>query len=117
MPAGEIARHALPWQGAREQSAGVTLTGRVPTTTEGGGGAVEWRGGGGGAWRRVGPPVEVTLEPTSVASATCEKERGCGGEEGPGAHAGRGGGGGAVGGCAREGEGLRCAPPRAPPFG
>ena len=50
MPAGEIARHALPGQGAREQSAGVTLAGRVPTTTEGGGGggggAVEWRGGG-----------------------------------------------------------------------
>ena len=38
MPAGEIARHALPGQGAREQSAGVTLAGRVPTTTEGGGG-------------------------------------------------------------------------------
>ena len=47
MPAGEIARHALLGQGAREQSAGVTLAGRVPTTTEGGGGgAVEWRGGG-----------------------------------------------------------------------
>ena len=48
MPAGEIARHALPGQGAREQSAGVTLAGRVPTTTEGGGGggAVVWRGGG-----------------------------------------------------------------------
>ena len=47
MPAGEIARHALPGQGAREQSAGVTLAGRVPTTTEGGGGA-PWSGGGGG---------------------------------------------------------------------
>ena len=46
VPAGEIARHALPGQGAREQSAGVTLAGRVPTTSEGGGGAVEWRGGG-----------------------------------------------------------------------
>ena len=50
VPAGEIARHALPGQGAREQSAGVTLAGRVPTTTGGGGGgggggAVEWRGG------------------------------------------------------------------------
>ena len=48
VPAGEIARHALPGQGAREQSAGVTLAGRVPTTTEGGGGG--WgppcRGGG-----------------------------------------------------------------------
>ena len=42
----EIARHALPGQGAREQSAGVTLAGRVPTTTEGGaGGAVELGGG------------------------------------------------------------------------
>ena len=38
MPAGEIANHALPGQGAREQSAGVTLAGRVPTRTEGGGG-------------------------------------------------------------------------------
>ena len=38
VPAGEIARHALHGQGAREQSAGVTLAGRVPTTTEGGGG-------------------------------------------------------------------------------
>ena len=64
MPAGEIARHALPGQGAREQSAGVTLAGRVPTTTEGG--AVEW-GGGGRVWRRVGPPVEVTLEPSPVS--------------------------------------------------
>ena len=45
MPAGEIARHALPEQGAREQSAGVTLAGRVPTTTGGGGG----HGVGGGA--------------------------------------------------------------------
>ena len=39
MPAGEIARHALTGQGAREQSTGVTLGGRVPTTTEGGEGA------------------------------------------------------------------------------
>ena len=46
LPAGEIARHALPGQGAREESAGVTLAGRVPTTTEGGGGA-PWCGGGG----------------------------------------------------------------------
>ena len=46
MPAGEIARHALPGQGAREQLAGVTLAGRVPTTTGGGGGR---RGVGGGA--------------------------------------------------------------------
>ena len=68
VPAGEIARHALPGQGAREQSAGVTLAGRVPTTTEGGGGGggAPWSGGGRGAWRRAGPPVEVTLEPSSV---------------------------------------------------
>ena len=51
MPAGEIARHALPGQGAREQLAGVTLAGRVPTTTGGGGGGVppSVRGG----WGRV----------------------------------------------------------------
>ena len=51
VPAGEIARHALPGQGAREQSARVTLAGRVPTTTEGGGGGGGRRGveGGGGA--------------------------------------------------------------------
>ena len=47
MPAGEIARHALPGQGAREQSAGVTLAGRVPTTTEGGGGGRRGVEGGG----------------------------------------------------------------------
>ena len=47
MPAGEIARHALPGQGAREQSAGVTLAGRVPTTTEGGGGGFRLLSGGG----------------------------------------------------------------------
>ena len=80
MQAGEIARHALPGQGAREQSAGVTLAGRVPTTTEGGGGGgrrgVEG-GGGARAWRRVGPPVEVTLEPSPVSrgesDSTCAK--------------------------------------------
>ena len=54
MPAGEIARHALPGQGAREQSAGATLAGRAPTTTEGGGGSAVSGGGGacarGGGW-------------------------------------------------------------------
>ena len=69
MPAGEIARHALPGQGAREQSAGVTLAGRVPTTTEGGGGwGPPCRGGGGArARRREEPPVCVTLEPSPTA--------------------------------------------------
>ena len=43
-----MARHPLPGQGAREQSAGITLARRVPTTTEGGGGP-PWCGGGGGA--------------------------------------------------------------------
>ena len=47
MPAGEIARHALPRQGAREQSAGATLARRAPTTTGGGGGGAMMRGGGG----------------------------------------------------------------------
>ena len=47
MPAGEIARHALPGQGAREQSAGATLAGRAPTTTEGGGGGRHDEEGGG----------------------------------------------------------------------
>ena len=64
VPAGEIARHALPGQGAREQSAGVTLAGRVPTTTEGGGGRLRV---GGRVWRRVGPPEDVTLEPSPVS--------------------------------------------------
>ena len=72
MPAGEIARHALPGQGAREQSAGVTLAGRVPTTTEGGGGGGGGRcgvegGGGARARRREEPPVCVTLEPSPAA--------------------------------------------------
>ena len=54
VPAGEIARHALPGQGAREQSAGVTLAGRVPTTTEGGGVGAAMSGGGGGGVRARG---------------------------------------------------------------
>ena len=49
MPSGEIARHALLGQGAREQSAGVTLAGRVPTTTERWRGRRGVEGGGGGA--------------------------------------------------------------------
>ena len=75
VPAGEIARHALPGQGAREQSAGVTLAGRVPTTTEGGGGGAPWCGGGGGCAR------------TEEGGATCLCYPGalprCGGEGDP----------------------------------
>ena len=52
VPAGEIAGQAVPGQGAREQSAGVTLAGRVPTTTEGGGGVPPSIWGGGGGARR-----------------------------------------------------------------
>ena len=77
MAAGEIARHALLGQGAREQSAGVTLAGRVPTTTEGGGGGGGRRGveGGGGCAR------------TEEGGATCVCYPGalprCGGEGDP----------------------------------
>ena len=46
----------------------------------GGGGGAPWCGGGGGgarAWRRVGLPVEVTLEPSPVSrgesDSTCAK--------------------------------------------
>ena len=56
--AGEIARHALPGQGAREQSAGVTLAGRVPTTTEGG-------GGGGSAFCLGGEGARVAVRGTT----------------------------------------------------
>ena len=77
MPAGEIARHALPGQGAREQSAGVTLARRVPTTTEGGGGGGAPWCGGGGVWRRSGPPEDVNLEPSPASRgesySTCAK--------------------------------------------
>ena len=64
------------------------------------------------------PPVGGCGSPPRWRRQPVKKERGCGGEEGPGVHAGRGGGGCVpVGGRAREGEGLRCAQPRAPPFG
>ena len=68
MPAGEIARHALPGQGAREQSAGVMLAGRVPTTTEEGGGfrLLSGREGGRASFRE-GLPVSVTLVPSPAA--------------------------------------------------
>ena len=63
------------------------------------------------------PPVGSCGSSPRWRRQPVKKERGCGGEEGPGVHAGRGGGRGPVGGRAREGEGLRCAQPRAPPFG
>ena len=44
---GSLQLQILSSQGAREQSAGITLAGRVPNTTEGGG--PPWCGGGGGA--------------------------------------------------------------------
>ena len=67
MPAGEIARHALPGQGAREQSAGVTLAGRVPTTTEGGGGGGVGAAmsGGGGVRARGGGRSHLCVLPWS----------------------------------------------------
>ena len=61
VPAGEIARHALPGQGVREQSAGVTLAGRVPTTTEGGGGAMS----GGGVRAQGGGRSHLSVLPWS----------------------------------------------------
>ena len=84
VPAGEIARHALPGQGAREQTAGVTLAGRVPTTTEGGGGAMVWGGGGVRAWRRVGLPLDVTLEPSPAAGGRVTRPVRSGGGGGAG---------------------------------
>ena len=84
MPAGEIARHALPGQSAREQSAGATLAGRAPTTTGGGGGGMppSVRGGGGRASLREGLPVRVTHAPSPAAGGglahVCETEAGWG---------------------------------------
>ena len=65
------------------------------------------------------PPVGGCGSPPRWRRKPLEKEGGRGGEEGHGVHAGSGGGGGCgpVGGRAREGVGLRCAQPRAPPFG
>ena len=47
VPAGKTARHALPGQSAREQSAGTTLAGRALTTTMGWMPPSVWGGGGG----------------------------------------------------------------------
>ena len=91
MPAGEIARHALPGQGEREQSAGVTLAGRVPTTTEGGGGGGGFRLLSGGEGARVA--VRGTTCPCDPGSLPRRGGRACaparngggtgGGMEGP----------------------------------
>ena len=92
MPAGEIVRHTLPGQSAREQSAGVTLARRVPTTTKGGGGP-PWSGGGGGArgggwghlWKlRWSPP------PSRWGRVTRPVRSGCGGGGGRGGDLGVG---------------------------
>ena len=64
--AGEIARHALPGQGAREQSAGVTLAGRVPTTTEGRGGVPPSGLGGGGGGRVAVRGTTCPCDPGSL---------------------------------------------------
>ena len=87
MPAGEIARHALPEQGAREQSAGVTLAGRVPTTTEGGGGGFRLPSGGGGGARRCERdhlPMRPWFLPPPWGEGvrTCAKRRRDGGRDG-----------------------------------
>ena len=85
VPAGEIARHALPGQGAREQSAGVTLAGRVPTTTEGGGGGSAFcLGGGGGARRCERVPMRPWFPPPPWGEGvrTCAKRRRDGGRDG-----------------------------------
>ena len=88
MPAGEIARHALPRQSAREQSAGATRAGPAPTTTEGWGGTALCLEGGGGASLWEGLPALVTLVPSPAVRGgrahLCETEAGCGGGlEGP----------------------------------
>ena len=86
MPAGEIARHALPGQGAREQSAGVTLAGRAPTTTEGGGGGgrrgVEGGGGAcGGGWGYLWKLPWSPPPPWGEGVRTCAKRRRDGGRD------------------------------------
>ena len=95
VPAGEIARHALPGQGAREQSAGVTLAGRVPTTTEaggGGGGGAWWWGGGGVCVGKGGATCELPWcpPPSRGGRVTRPVRSGCGGGGGRGGDLGVG---------------------------
>ena len=78
---------SLPGQGAREQSAGVTVAGRVPTTTEGGGGGSAFcLGGGGGACRceRDHLPMRPWFPPPPWGEGvrTCAKRRRDGGRDG-----------------------------------
>ena len=97
VPAGEIARHALLGQGAREQSVGVTLAGRVPTTTGGGGGGRHGVGRGAASARGVGrghtcvtlepPPRPVGGECPDVCEAAVEGVEGWAGTLGWGRHA------------------------------
>ena len=92
VPAGETARHALPGQGAREQSAGVTLAGRVPTTTGGGGGGAPWsRGGGacGGGWGYLWK-LPWSPPPSCGGRVTRPVRSGCGGGGGRGGDLGVG---------------------------
>ena len=59
-----------PWAG-RKGAVGRRYAGRAGADDDrgGGGGVPPCRGGGGcvRAWRRVGPPVDVTLEPSPTA--------------------------------------------------
>ena len=92
VPTGEIARHALPSLGAREQSAGVTLAGRVPTTTEGGGGGGAWSGGGGargGGWGHLWK-LPWSPPPSRGGRVTRPVRSGCGGGGGRGGDLGVG---------------------------
>ena len=84
MPAGEIATHPLPGQGAREQSAGATLAGRAPTTTVGGGGGFRLLSGGEGGRASLRDPC-VTHVPYPAAGegpCTCERRWRDGGRAG-----------------------------------
>ena len=111
VPAGEIARQALPGQGAREQSAGVTLAGRVPTTTEGGG------GGGVPPSVRGGRGACVAEGGTTCMCDPCSLPR-CGGRARAPVRDGGGMGGGREGPPVREPAGprlpllLAASPPR-----
>ena len=92
MPVGEIATHALPGQGTREQSAGATLAGRAPTTTGGGGRRDE--GGGGGCVRGGGRghlwELPWSLPPSRGGRETRFVRSGWGGGRGPGGDLGVG---------------------------